>query len=155
MTLASRFWTKVGCETATGCWEWTGTRRGDGYGMLWEEGAMKRAHRISWCLHYGPIPDGLCVLHRCDNRTCVNPAHLFLGTRTENQQDMARKGRSNIGTKNPFAKLTVCEVREIRERYAQGGISHKQLGANYDVHATTICRVLTGFTWGSVGGVNV
>ena len=91
----------------TGCWEWSRSRNKDGYGHLYCGGRVVSAHRFSWMLFYGPIPKGLCVLHKCDNPTCVNPNHLFLGTQLDNLKDMRAKNRasSNKGNKNPNRKL--------------------------------------------------
>lgn len=88
-----RFWAHLP-DRGDGCWEWTGgTLATGGYGKLSVNGAERRAHRFSYELLVGPIPDGLCVLHRCDNRPCCNPSHLFLGTRRDNNYDMATKKR--------------------------------------------------------------
>ncbi len=106
----------------SGCWLWTGFVMPNGYGMVGdvEDGKCTHplAHRAIWRAFNGPIPDGLCVLHRCDVRCCVNPAHLFLGTHLDNMRDMDCKGRritpSRKGERNAFAKLTDSQVREIR-----------------------------------------
>lgn len=79
-----------------GCWEWIGTITNEGYGVFGAEGGFSSAHRFSWKIHYGDIPDGLLVLHKCDNRRCVNPEHLFLGTQSDNMRDKIAKGRRRV-----------------------------------------------------------
>ena len=91
-TLADRLWNRV--RKGSSCWTWTGATQ-HGYGYIGENGKILRTHRVSWTLHHGPIPDGLCVLHHCDNPPCVRPSHLFLGTHTDNMKDMVSKGRGN------------------------------------------------------------
>jgi hypothetical protein len=106
-TIEARFWPKV--AKGDGCWEWRGTTS-NGYGYMFvstdtsQYQVNESAHRISWELHFGPIPVGLWVLHRCDNRPCVRPDHLFLGTNADNMADMARKGRHV----SPNAQKTHC-----------------------------------------------
>ena len=97
--IRERFWAKVVCGGPSECWEWTATLDGGGYGRIKSGGKLDGAHRVSWELHHGKIPVDRWVLHRCDNRKCVNPAHLFLGTRGDNVSDMVQKGRA----KNPAA----------------------------------------------------
>ena len=126
--LAERFWQKV-ARTSSGCWNWSGKRLPRGYGQTsWsscEQPRDKRcvyAHRAAWVLTFGAIPDGLCVCHHCDNPSCCNPDHLFLGTHKDNIADMDRKGR-RVTVPNPkgnvtYSKLGTTEVYEIRKLYA-------------------------------------
>jgi len=97
LPLNDRFWAKVDKASGLGpqgtCWEWQASLNSDGYGNIGIEQMTDRAHRLSWRLHYGPIPDGLSVLHKCDNPPCVRPDHLFLGTQADNVHDMQAKGR--------------------------------------------------------------
>ena len=142
------FWQKVdrsGGDDA--CWEWLAGTRG-GYGLMRWRGKTTSAHRVSWELAHGSIPDGLDVLHSCDNPRCVYPAHLFLGTHQDNMVDMLRKGRGNkpSGEKNGNSKLTDAQVAEIRRRYAAGGITQTQLGAEFDVAHTNIGYIVRGVT---------
>ena len=135
--------------TPAGCWEWRGSRNVAGYGQISSGTRTATGHprpalapRVSWEVHSGPIPDGLAVLHRCDNPPCVNPAHLFLETRGDNNADMARKRRTLNGERRPNAKLTDAQVDEIRERYAAGGISQRALGAEYGVGGPTVSMIV-------------
>lgn len=102
--IEDRFWTHIRV-TEAGCWEWTGKRRANGYGLTSINRRDVRAHRMAWTLSQGPIPDGLCVCHHCDNPPCVNPAHLFLGTKGDNLRDMCAKGRDSKYN----AKKTHCK----------------------------------------------
>ncbi|KKM02552.1 hypothetical protein LCGC14_1783330 [marine sediment metagenome] len=80
------------------CWVWTGTRQSQGYGILYVEGEPVLAHRFAWAFENGPVPEGIQVLHHCDNPPCTRPSHLFLGTQKDNMQDMANKGRGRKST---------------------------------------------------------
>lgn len=98
-----RFWSRVRevvPKSNVNCWEWTGIIGTDGYGIAKVDGLSIGAHRLSWTMNRGDIPTGLCVLHRCDNPTCVRPSHLFLGTKSDNSRDALAKGRLNIPARN-------------------------------------------------------
>lgn len=98
-SFAPRFWASV--QKSDSCWTWTGRRYPGGYGEFSVKHVNYRAHRVSWMLNVGPIPDGLLVCHHCDNRLCVRPDHLFLGTDKDNQTDAIRKGRHARGRLSP------------------------------------------------------
>lgn len=132
----------------TPCIEWTGARNVKGYGARQWRGHVRRAHRVAWEEANGPIPDGMMVLHRCDNPPCVNVAHLFLGTAADNTADMIAKGRraSVAGEKNAKAKLTLDQVRSIREAHA-AGVSNATQARTYGVTRSTIRHIVIGLTW--------
>lgn len=122
--LADRLWSRAE-RVPSGCMEWQGAQNRDGYGQIRRgrrhEG-MLGAHRAAWEVAHGPIPEGLPVLHRCDNPPCVNPVHLFLGTNDDNMADKVAKGRQSHtrGESHGAAKLTDAQVAEIRDLYSQG-----------------------------------
>lgn len=134
------------------CWIWRGSLNATGYGRTRVDGVHWAAHRLSWAVHNGPIPDGLFVCHRCDNRRCVKPAHLFLGTAADNNADMIAKGRSrpghpdNRGEKNPRAKLSERDVMAIRDALSAGAIGCV-LARQYSVSKQLISAIRTGQRW--------
>lgn len=158
LTDKERFWPKV--QKTETCWLWTASANEQGYGRMTVNGKGVAAHRYSYELAYGPIPDGLNVLHRCDRPACVRPDHLFVGTQADNVVDMVTKGRQRCpkgeehywrkhpeffllkGQNNPHAKLTDEQVLEIRRRYAEGGVTQVQLGKEYGVRQTLITEPL-------------
>ena len=157
-TVEERFWAKV--ERGPGCWEWKASRSRQGYGQFGMDRGGPRwsnspAHRVAWEFTYGPIPSGLLICHRCDNPPCCNPEHLFLGTVSENAVDSVAKGRWMVhrhrnqpcGERNINAKLTEAAVRDIRRRYAEGGISQQTLADEYGVGQTKISAVVRRQTW--------
>jgi hypothetical protein len=97
LTLEERFWGRVNKAEPNDCWSWRGAKDGMGYGTLGGDNTETPAHRVSWMIHFGEIPKGMCVLHRCDNPSCVNPNHLFLGTRLDNARDRDAKERGYRG----------------------------------------------------------
>jgi len=131
------------------CWLWTASTNGKGYGQFSIDGIERPAHRVAWLLTYGSWPKP-CGLHKCDNRLCVCPEHLFEGTMRENAQDMVRKGRcnppSNSGEEHNMAKLTNKQVRQIRKLSAQGW-TQCALADKFNSVQTNISLILSGKTW--------
>lgn len=135
-----RFWEKV--DKTNSCWNWIGSfLKKTGHGQFQTENGMDYAHRFSWKLHFGEIPKGMFVLHKCDNGKCVNPNHLFLGTQKDNMVDMTQKGR-NFGM-----KLNKKEVEKIRKEYKFRKTTAKILAVTYGVCPATIWRVIKGETY--------
>lgn len=134
-----------------GCHDWPGAVHKTGYGATYSRGKPIRAHRLSWEIHKGPIPDGLCVLHKCDNRRCINPEHLFLGTYQDNVNDMFAKGRDNKakGAANWNTKLTDDDVRRIREAKLFGA-KEAELSKVYGVSRAAIYRIFAGHSHAGV-----
>jgi hypothetical protein len=104
------------------------------------------AHRASWVIHFGDIPEGMYVCHRCDNPPCVNPAHLFLGSPLDNQTDRIAKGRGAAGEQNPAHKLCRSQVNEIRELHRMG-LRGNKLAERYSVSTDTISSIVNYHTW--------
>jgi len=141
---STRFHSKYVVDTS-GCWIWIGSRDGKGYGHFGvASGINRKAHRVSYEMHKGPIPVGLVVCHKCDVPSCVNPDHLFVGTHQENTDDAVRKGRVAKGENSGVARLTEHAVRLIR----LSNLSERKLAALHGVHRSTINAVLSGRTWG-------
>lgn len=143
LSVEQRFWEKV--SKTDGCWEWTGSLNNQGYGQIRIDGKSLLAHRVSWGMAFGPIPDGLLVLHRCDNPPCIRPDHLFLGTFADNSHDMIQKGRQviRVGEDCVSASLTYRDVATIRE-LASTGLSSRKLAKQFGVSHTTILDIVRG-----------
>lgn len=143
-----RFWEKV--RKTDGCWLWTANTNEFGHGKYWDGIRVENAHRHSWRIHNGPIPDGLSVLHRCDVPDCVNPQHLFLGTQSDNIHDMMKKGRRGYtglrGEKNPHGKLDEAKVYEIRRR-GDAGEPIYLLAKEFRVGWTAVDRIVRRLNW--------
>lgn len=141
MTLQERFWQKV--RKTDNCWLWEGATLPNGYGQFNDEDKLSYAHRVSYRLTYGLIPEGKLVCHRCDVRNCVNPAHLFLGSHSDNMQDAVAKGRAARGTRQGLAKLTEDNVRTIRSSTE----SCYKLAKKFSVSHTTVREVIKRNRW--------
>ncbi len=156
-----RFW--EGVDKSGGpdaCWPWTGVKLRGGYGAIRavHRGRSRglKAHRVAFMLANGEVQDDLMVLHSCDNRVCCNPDHLFQGTHLDNMRDMDRKGRRRgepphrRGERANGARLTEAKVREIRDRYAVGGTTHRKLALRYGVSDRTIRLIVLREAWAHI-----
>ena len=143
-----RFWSKVEILDENACWEWTGANNGR-YGQFWVNERLEQSHRVSWILHCGEIPEGLFVLHECDNPSCVNPDHLFLGTQKDNMRDAVKKGRlkNQKGANNNRVELTENQVLAIRAEYKTGKTSCRKLGGKHGKDYKHINNIINRKSW--------
>lgn len=145
------FWSRVQRNSPDKCWPYMGLRASKGYGLYRVVAKRWLAHRWAWTISNGEIPDGMCVLHMCDNPPCCNPAHLWLGTVVNNNQDRHTKGRTRTGTQigesSHFAKLTAQDVIDAREAYESGKITLKDLAHRFAVHKSTLGLIVNRKTW--------
>lgn len=141
-----RFWKKV--KKGDGCWIWRAAKFHFGHGAFWLNGGNKKASRVSWEINFGKIPENLCVCHKCDNPSCVNPEHLFLGTQLENVADRDSKNRqAKIGGEDcPQSKLKSDDVDEIK-RLLFCGVSQSNISKIFGISQTAISKINTGKTW--------
>lgn len=158
-SLIAAFWARVQRGDERACWIWLGTvEKQDGYGILSPTTGVIRAHRVSYAIAHGEIPQGALVLHHCDNRRCVNPSHLYAGTPAENVRDMVNRGRATtynrgnpnqiFGSASGFAKLSEAQVREIISRLP--GENSREIAGTYGVSPTTISDIRARRTWPKV-----
>lgn len=152
--IEERFWSKVDKKSDSECWLWIGAKNRRGYGVL---GSGRRAnattigaHRISYQIHYGDIPDDYVVMHKCDNPSCVNPNHLAAGTNWDNVHDMVKKNRHPKGKHHGRAILTPEKVKEIKHRYKTEKISYRQLADEYQINHSQIYRIMNGINWSHI-----
>ncbi len=140
-----RFMTHVEPITESGCHIWTGCTERKGHGIVNFEGRLLYSHRVIWERLHGAIPHGMCVCHKCDVPSCVNPYHLFLGTRKENNADMVKKGRQAKGEVKHL-KLTSQKVIDIRRQLLEGK-RVTSLARKFDVSSSTISNIKSRDTW--------
>lgn len=147
LPLIERFMLGVDKRGGAECWQWTKSISRSGYGQIRVDGRSLQTHRLSYELCVGSIPDGMFVCHQCDNRACVNPGHLFLGTAGDNNADRHAKGRSrgarHFGETNPSSKLTAEKVREIRS--CDG--TQKEIAERFGIVFQTVSDIRRGRIW--------
>lgn len=144
-TTEQRFWRFVRLGRGGGCWGWMGALS-HGYAVMRISTPVRRqakAARVSWEIHSGPIPEGKIICHRCDNPKCVNPAHLYLGTHTENMRDMVDRGRSTRGKRHPMVKLVASQVRAIRKDTRLC----REIAADYGINPSHVGLIRSRKTW--------
>ncbi len=148
-SVEARFTEKYVRRGMTECWPWTGSKDRFGRGYFYYEGKVTRAPRVAWTLHHGMrFPDGKDACHSCDNPSCVNPAHIWPGSESDNLRDAENKGRvpHRIGEEHVFAKLTEEQVRAIRVRHAAGE-AKADLAREFAVNSTTVHGVIIRKSW--------
>lgn len=150
-TLEERFWEKV--DKSSDCWLWTASTNRKGYGQISQGRRGLRplqSHRVSWEIRFGEIPEGMCVCHKCDNPSCVNPDHLFLGTIQDNDADRDRKGRTRQGSKHRNAKITEEQVTYSRREYWISGRTVKEIADELGITPGGLHKAVIGETWKAV-----
>ncbi len=151
MNYADSVRTKIldSCEpvTESGCWIWTRCTDQHGYGKTHAFGVAKKAHRLSYELFVGPIPESMHILHRCDVPSCINPAHLRVGTHQENMREMSERKRAPIGSRQGRSKLTEEDVRYIRAEHRAGTINRVALAKKFGIDRSMISHILRRKNW--------
>ena len=147
-SLEERFWSKVNVKPESECWEYIGHINKYGYGQIKVSGKNEYAHRIAWVLTHGKITEGMNICHKCDNRPCCNPLHLFEGTYKDNNADRKQKGRSSDrkGKNNGRSVLTEEDVLKIRELH-ESGVRQCEIAKSYNVGFTSINDVIHKKRW--------
>lgn len=160
-SVTCNFWSKVDKRSDDECWNWLGAKSKDnGYGILRIDHHGVKAHQLSWVIHFGEIPQteetlqtyhGTCVLHKCDNKSCCNPSHLYLGTQADNVHDVFARDRrrSYIGTDNPASVLTAVQVKEIRIMTSLN-MASRAIAAYFGIGQTTVLRIRNKETYADV-----
>lgn len=151
----NRFWEKVSIQESDTCWIWLAAKDYDGYGKFVVKGKSYYAHRVAYMIDVGIIPNNLCICHTCDNPSCVNPNHLFLGTPADNIHDMDAKGRRKTtkgqsftsGESNGQAKLTRNDIQTIRSLYDTGEYFQDDLAEMFNVSRSCISKITRLVRW--------
>lgn len=138
-------------KKTNGCWEWTRGKTSAGYGAVWWGGKTEAAHRLSYRLHRGPIPEGMYVCHSCDNPACVNPDHLWLGSLQDNHKDMMLKEREYRGSQHHTTQITEDDVVAMRNLRASG-MTPTEIANIYGLKRPMVSHICTGRNWKHAGG---
>jgi hypothetical protein len=150
-----RFESKVVKSDESSCWTWVGPKFDTGYGMFCMSGRERKtfaAHRVSWMIHFKmDIPAGMFICHTCDNRICVNPEHLYLGTPTQNNTDTVKRGRANrkVGSDCSWAKVTEAQVRKILESPYESG-ANSRFSREFGIHQSQVSHIRSGRRWSHI-----
>lgn len=144
--VVARFWSKVDVGTERACWPWRAGLNMHGYGNFWIEGRTETAHVFAFQLAGGVVPDGMQVLHSCDNRDCCNPRHLRVGTLQDNKNDEVGRDRHVYGERHHSAKLTEDDIRAIRALYASG-LTYGAIGQRYGVTGENVGQIIRRRSW--------
>jgi len=145
-----RFWEKVEIRGSNDCWNWWAGCTNNGYGAFIFKGKSNVSNRVTWLITFGIIPDDMCVLHKCDNRKCCNPNHLFLGTTADNNKDRHAKGRDSIvrGENSPNAKITMADANEIRRLYSTGLLRYIDIAPMFKIKKSLVGNIINNESWG-------
>jgi len=136
------------------CWIWVGGRFDDGYGSYWFNEKNVHANRVSYLLFKGPIPTGMFVCHSCDNPTCVNPEHLWLGTQFENVRDKYNKGRAAVGEKCRQSHLTAQDVADMRtEKKLNPSTPYSAIASRFGISKCCTMRIIKGMSWSHLNSI--
>ncbi len=141
---------KIDFSNEQGCWTWRGWGDKWGYGYISFNRRKYLAHRASYELFVGEIPEGMFILHECDNPSCVRPAHLSVGTQKDNLDGMARRGRSLSGERHNMVKLKSSDVLSIRQYHKEGLLSQQAIANLYNVNQTAVSKIIRGETWKNI-----
>ncbi len=140
-------WKRINIKGEDDCWEWKGYVLSNGYGQIRIDYRRYRTHRLVYELTYGPIPEGLLVCHKCNNRKCCNPKHLYVGTQKDNLKQMIEDGRKPIGENSSKAKLNWKQINEIRKKYIPYIYTQKRLGKEYSISESECFLIINNKVW--------
>jgi len=153
-TIYQRLWSGIQINRETGCWDWTKSLTSSGYGKIYTDSLGRRSkletvHRLMYKLFIGKIPDHMQVCHKCDNKRCVNPTHLYAGTQQDNTNDAKERHLLARGEKNGYAKLTSSQVQQIRV-FKLNGMSSRDIGTKFNITQRHANAIIKGNSWNHI-----